>query len=378
MTRQSKGAPRLLAAVATIFNFPIVLIGLLLIVIGTDGDDTIALLNLWAVWGLANTLLGQIGLLAASTDGRSWVDRRSLELSAGFAVATGVVLGMFRNILFPGHGWWWLIGAVLAAAAHLAGRQRGAMTTRNDGAATVVITAIENLLRVALIGVVVLVGTDAIAPASLAIAAPFVLTIAIQARRLQPGDVDALASPKGNATPVAIGVLAGLPGVSAYGLVPALTLLGDVEDLDEIAFAVSLLRGPLIVAVFASAWLLERLRRHRVSTTAPAILALALLATQLTLERVVEPGLTVGLALHGACAGAALLTGYTIVLADSARLARDPWTPAIAVVACVAYAAALGATHVVDFIHPFVALTALVTAMGLFISVRASRIELPT
>jgi len=366
---------RTTAAAATGLNFPIVLVGLALIVTLTDGGDSVALLNLWSVWGFANTLVGQIGLLSASTDGLAWTDRRVLTRSLLFASAAALLLIPFRDRLFPDHAWWWLAGATIAGAAHAAGRQRGLMTAGNDGASTVVITMFENLTRVVLLCIVLALGGNVLTLAGATIAAPFFLTLAMQGHRLRSGHRNSRIGPTTQPTSISTGVLAGLPGVSAYAIVPGLTLLDEVADLEELAVAVSVLRGPLIVTMFASAWILEQLRRRQRSTRGLTLLTVTLVLAQLVVGGLVDPSSVVALVAQGACAGTALLAGYVVVLAESSWLAIDTWTPVIPLLAWTVFSAVLAATHLVDFVHPFVALTALVATISLLVNARSMRFE---
>jgi hypothetical protein len=364
------------AAIATAVNFPIVLVGLLLIVLGTDGDDSIALLNLWAIWGLANTLLGQIGLLAGSTDGLSWTDRAVVGRSIVFGVVVSIGTALTRGTLFPSHERWWIAAGCLAAAAHTAGRQRGSMAARGDGATTVVFTAFENLVRMTLVGLVVLAGGGAIAFGDVAIVLPFAATLTLQHRRLRSRRV--VVGPSGGGSPTSVwpGLLAGLPGVAAYAVIPGLTLLDVRADLDAYALASSLLRGPLLVGVFASAWLLDRMRSHAVSIAPLAVLPVVLVVAQLLVGAVLDLDLVPGLVVHGVAAGLALVSGYTCVLGSSVEIATDPFTPALVLVGGLVFVGVLVGSQASDIVHPFLALSALGAVIGIGTAARSGRNEL--
>ena len=112
----------LLGVIATAANFPIVFVGIIAITAMTSGDDEIALVNLWALWGFLQALAGQIGLVTASLDRRSWRDGSVMVRAASVAVFSGLVVFPFADRLFPGHERWTIAVAVAAAAVETSSR----------------------------------------------------------------------------------------------------------------------------------------------------------------------------------------------------------------------------------------------------------------
>ena len=300
-------------AVATFANFGAVLVGLWAISRHASGDDQIALLNLWAAWGISLGLVGQVGLISGVLDRRGWYENRNLSWAAGAVVLTTVVLLPARSQLFAGRGAWALIAGAMAGLLYLLGRQRAALSLRQRGVSAVVVTAVENVLRAVLLTAVLVADQPSFGAA--AIATPLVISFFIFSRlsedRLELSDVAMTESRS-----VAVSLLAGIPAVLAYGVVPVLTLLGNVEDLDQVAFAATLLRGPLIIAGFLAPWFLERVSqleaswRHRI-----VVLALVAVAAQILVAFLPAGIATFWLLLLAAAAAAlAAVSAYLLVV----------------------------------------------------------------
>lgn len=240
---------------ATAANFGAVLVGLWAISRFSNGDDQVALLNLWATWGIALGLIGQFGLISGVLDRRSWSSTRNVAWAFGCGSASLVVLLPLDDHLFAGRGSWTFIAAVMAGALYLLGRQRGALSIRQRGLSAVVVTAAENILRVAFLTGVLLIDRPALG--SIAIVAPMALSF-VGFAWLAQGGLELESAALTETRSIAVSLLAGVPAVLAYGVVPILTVLGNVDQLDVVAFAATLLRGPLIVAAFLAPWFLQR------------------------------------------------------------------------------------------------------------------------
>lgn len=252
--------------VATAANFGAVLVGLWVISRYSSGDDQVALLNLWAAWGIALGLLGQVGLISGVLDRQEWVSQRNILWAVLVAVLIIAVLAPVRRQLFPQNELWVVFAGVMAGALFVLGRQRADLSLRQRGVSAVAVTAAENVIR-ALFLTVVLV-TDRPTLGAVAIAAPLAVSLVVFAS-LSAGDLEPKTSAMGESRSVAVSLLAGVPAVLAYAVVPILTLFGSVEALDLVAFAATLLRGPLILAAFLAPWFLGRVpqlnrqwRRH--------------------------------------------------------------------------------------------------------------------
>ncbi len=346
---------------ATALNFPLVFIGILAITTQTDGDQEIALLNLWALWGFLQALLGQVGLATAVLDRLRWNVPSVLARAGLLALTAGLLVGPFRSRLFPGQERWTAAVMVTAGAVFLIGRLRGGRSLAGDAVSTVVITAVENLVRTTLLLLILAADRDPVA--DVAIVGPFLLSIILLHRRGREGDL----GPAESSSPARIwsGVLAGLPAVAAYAVVPGLTLLGTVDDLDAYSIATSLLRGPLLVATFASAWIVQGLLGGDAPSWRFGLLLPVLLVTQLLVEAL-DFGLIPGLVVHGFVSGTALFLSYMLTLGaltDIDQLGRRG--VAATLVAVVVFVVLLRSSSN-DLIHPFLSLTAVATAIGGF------------
>jgi hypothetical protein len=361
----------LAGALATVANFPLVFLGILAIATQSSGDQEIALLNLWAIWGFLQALLGQVGLATAVLDRMAWNAPPILARAAGAGVLTIAIVAPLRSRLFPGHERWVLAAGAAAFAVFLIGRLRGDRSLAGDGVSTVVVTAAENLLRTALLLVLLLADRGSIA--DLAIVAPFLLSIvALEQRRHRrpagaPGN-DAASSP----ARVWGGVLVGLPAVAAYALVPGLTLLDEVADLDAVSIATSLLRGPLLVATFASAWILQEFLDGAAPPKWLQLLFPPLVGAHLVVQ-LFDPGLIVGLVLHGLVSGVALFLGYLATLGSLHAVDRLNARAGVGVAAAVAvFVVLLMLSPSVGLVHPFLALTGVAGVLGAVLATATS------
>ncbi len=346
---------------ATALNFPLVFIGIVAITTQTDGDQEIALLNLWALWGFLQALLGQVGLATAVLDRLRWNVPAVLARAGLLSLAAGLLVSPFRGRLFPGHERWIAAVMVTAGAVFLIGRLRGGRSLAGDAVSTVVITAGENLVRTSLLLLILAAGRDPIA--DVAIVGPFLVSIVFLHRRSGEGD----AGRADSSSPARIwsGVLAGLPAVAAYAIVPGLTLLGTIDDLDAYSIATSLLRGPLLVATFASAWIVQGLRSGDAPSWRFGLVLPVLLVAQLVVESL-GIGLIPGLVIHGFASGTALFLTYMMTLgalSDIDQLGRR--AVAATMLAVVVFVVLLRASPS-DLVHPFLSLTAAATAIGAF------------
>ena len=366
----------LTGALATVANFPLVFLGILAIATQSSGDEEIALLNLWAIWGFLQALLGQIGLATAVLDRIAWNAPPVLVRAAVASALTIAVVAPLRSRLFPGHERWVFAAGAAAFAVFLIGRLRGDRSLAGDGVSTVVVTAAENLVRTALL--VILLFADRGSAADLAIVAPFLVSIVAleQRRSRRPAGAttdDAASSP----ARVWGGVLAGLPAVAAYALVPGLTLLDEVADLDAVSIATSLLRGPLLVATFASAWILQEFLAGATPPNWVRLLFPPLIAAHLVVQ-LFDPGLIVGLVLHGLLSGLALFLGYLTTLGSLHAIDRLNTRAGVGVaVAAVVFVILLSLSPSVELVHPFLALTGVAGVLGAVLSTAAAQEAAP-
>ncbi|RZV41857.1 MAG: hypothetical protein EX269_15745, partial [Acidimicrobiales bacterium] len=239
-TRDTPG--QIMGAAATVINFPVVFAGFLIIVWKTDGNDEIALLNLWSSWGILLGLLGQVGLISGFMD-RLGPTALSVRRNAMvFAALAAVVAFVFRSRLFPDHETWWAAVGFIAAATYVIGRQRAEFTLGKDSITAVIIAAGENVVRTVLVLIFILAGSADWG--ALAIVLPFIVSITVLHSR-SPVINPEMERANTTALPSAIepGILAGMPALAAYAVVPGLSILELTEDLDRIALAAALLRG---------------------------------------------------------------------------------------------------------------------------------------
>ncbi|MGI9607916.1 MAG: hypothetical protein ACR2P0_17440 [Acidimicrobiales bacterium] len=376
-TRQSSS---MAGVFATAINFPVVFAGLIVIATQANGDSEIALLNLWAAWGIALGLLGQLGLVSGYLDRESWTSVGSLKIAAAAGIIGGALVFALRSSLFPSHEWWWILVGIVAATVFLVGRQRAQRTLAGDGVYALVVTAIENVVRAFLV-VIAVAFTDVDSNpiwVAIAIVAPFAASIVLLEMRERAGvpmtSLDDVKSPTLASGSLVTGLLAGVPAVAAYALVPALSVIDATADLDAFAVASSLLRGPLLVASFAAPWLLETIgtmfgSAARLDLVAPA----GLLAVQMIVGVVVQPALVPGLVIHGVFSGTIAALVYLSILRTTAdRSTSTPVSAAAlghAVLLFVIYMALAAST---DRIHPFLALSAACVAIP-FVRVTATR-----
>ena len=129
---------------ATIINFPVVFVGLVAIATQASGDAEISLLNLWAAWGIALGLLGQLGLVSGYLDREAWTAAGPLKVTAAVGIIAGALAFSVRSRVFPDNEWWWSLVALVAATVFLIGRQRAQRSLDGDGLFALAITAVEN------------------------------------------------------------------------------------------------------------------------------------------------------------------------------------------------------------------------------------------
>lgn len=362
MTEASTPRP-LAGALATVANFPLVFLGILIIATQSAGDEEIALLNLWAIWGFLQALLGQVGLATAVLDRIAWNAPPVLARAAAAGALTLAVVAPLRSRLFPGHERWVLAAGAAAFAVFLIGRLRGDRSLAGDGVSTVIVTAAENLVRTALL--VIMLFADRGSIADLAIVAPFLLSIVALEQRGRRRPAGASADHAAS-SPARVwgGVLVGLPAVAAYALVPGLTLLDEVADLDAISIATSLLRGPLLVATFASAWILQEFLDGAAPPKWLQLLFPPLVTAHLVIQ-LFDPGLVVGLILHGLVSGVALFLGYLATLGSLHAVDRLDARAGVGVAAAAAvFVILLSLSPSVELVHPFLALTGVASVLG--------------
>ncbi len=350
--------------IATLVNFPVVFAGLLAITLGTEGNDEVALLNLWAIWGIAQGLLGQVAQVSGVLDGRRWTDPLALRLAPIIAVPIGVGTLVLAGTLFPDHERWWIAVVSIVVAVIIIGRQRAELISRLDGSHAIVVAALENSIRSTTLVLLLLAATDRehlVGWGALCIAGPFAVSAALLANRIgstAPG-VGPRALGRGRANQsVAGGVLSGFPALAAYALVPALTLLDQTDDLGSIAIAASLLRGPLLVATFLAPILLERwvvLDARTIPRWLPLI-PLTLVGAQVAISPVGEPGDPVQLAVQTLLAAAVAVLAYLLILRLLNSLAGSRAAEKAFAVAVVTFTSAVAASAAFDWLHPFVAL----------------------
>ena len=359
------GSAKSLAAVA--LNFPVVFASLVLITTQTNGNDEVALLNLWAWWGVSNGLLGQFGLITGVLDRQGTKDAPIWFHAGLLAVGAGAIAALLESRLFPNHGAWWAAAALLSALAYLAGRARSMLTLRCEGENALAVTAGENVLRLAAL-IVAFALLDHVGSAHvIAVVAPLAVSVLA---------LDLLSSrphPKGNLDingqqSVPFGLLAGVPSLLAYLVVPALSILGTTDDLDAFAIASSLGRGPLLIATFAAPALLQTLYSTRMAAAlrrvrlGAAVLLVVQIAAGALLSLALWPTLIVQV---GITAGVALLA-YVVILQASNSVGSRPWL-AIAGAAAT-FGGVITIAHRVDQVHPFVAWSAACAAAVVFLA----------
>ena len=108
--------------IAATANFGAVLFGLWAISEYATGGEQVALLNLWAVWGIGLGLLGNAGLLSGLSDRAQWYRPRNLRVSAAATIASGAILVPLSRQLFDARTSWALWGAVSVGVLYILGR----------------------------------------------------------------------------------------------------------------------------------------------------------------------------------------------------------------------------------------------------------------
>lgn len=375
--RPSSRSTRVTGVMATLVNFPVVLAGLVAITVGAEGNDEIALLNLWALWGIAQGLLGQVAQVSGVLDGRHWTDPRALRLIPQTALPATIVAFLLADTWFPDHRSWWIATLFLLAAVVVIGRQRAVLIRRLDGTHALVVAALENSIRSAAI-IVLLVATaegdGALGWGAVAIIAPFAVSIALLANRIEtgvPAGIDGEPSATGpSVRSVASGILTGMPALAAYAIVPGLTLLDATDDLGSIAIAASLLRGPLLVTTFLAPVLLERWVVTDTERVAPGLhlVPAGLVIVQLAVGVTLGPDSFGQLAAQTALAGAIAGLAYLLVLRQLGALAATAIAWWATAVATVVFVVALIASSQTDRLHPFVSLGAASAAIVLVVA----------
>lgn len=376
--RSTSRSQQLTGTLATLLNFPVVLAGLVAITLGAEGNDEIALLNLWALWGIAQGLLGQVAQVSGVLDGRAWNDPRALRLIPQTAVPATVIAFLLADTWFPSHRSWWVATLFLLVAVVIIGRQRAVLIRRLDGTHALVVAALENSIRSAAIVVLLVAsaeGDSLLGWGAMAIVGPFAVSMALLANRIESGDPQSrTAAEKHTGNPpmrsVASGILAGMPALAAYAVVPGLTLLDETDDLGSIAIAASLLRGPLLVATFAAPVLLERWVVAEAKRISPGILFVpaALVGLQI-LAGVVIDGDSIGqLVVQTVLAGAIAGLTYMLILRLLSALAPTRTAMWASTLATIVFAVVLMGSSATDSLHPFAALGAACAAMVLVIA----------
>lgn len=368
-TRDSPG--QIMGAVATVVNFPVVFAGFLIIVWQTDGNDEIALLNLWSSWGILLGLLGQVGLISGVMDrlgSGAAVVRRNAVIFAALAAAVAFA---FRSKLFPEHELWWIAVGIIAAATYVIGRLRAEFTLGKDSITAVVIAAVENVARTLLVLILVVAGSASLGV--LAIVLPFFLSLALLQMRSPIANPAWEEPARVMPSAIAPGVLAGVPALGAYSVVPVLSVLELTDDLDRIAIASALLRGPLLAAAFIAPWILEQLSGGHsddfrwLAVVPPPMVAAGVLVAVTIAEGFGELILQTGLA--------ALASGatYGLVLAFT-RTQLDSRVATVAIIAGVStFLVTLWFTADLSWSHPFIAVSAMATAITLTLSTMLDR-----
>ena len=355
---------QLTGVLATLVNFPVVFAGLLAITIGADGNDEIALLNLWALWGIAQGLLGQVAQVSGVLDERPWTDPRALRLIPQTGVVITVTALLLSDTLFPGHESWWIGVLLLVHAVIVIGRQRADLVRRLDSSHALVVAALENALRSTALVILLLAAAEReglLGWGAVAILGPFAVSIALLANRIaERAPFEGEPRPRTPTRPrtVASGVLTGIPALTAYAVVPGLTLLDDTDDLGAIAVAASLLRGPLLVATFLAPLLLERwvvLRAQSLPAWVPLV-PLALVAVQLVVSPIGATGSVAQLGVQTVLAGSIAGITYLLVLRLLPSLSMSPIPLLATGLATIAFILTLLASDRLDWLHPFVAL----------------------
>jgi len=355
-----------MGAAATVINFPVVFAGFLIIVWKTDGNDEIALLNLWSSWGILLGLLGQVGLISGFMD-RGGVRAPIVPRNAAvFSAIAAAVAFVFRSRLFPDHELWWLAVGIIAAATYVIGRQRAEFTLGRDSITAVVIAAIENVARTLLVLIFVLAGSASLAV--LAIVLPFFLSLALLQTRSPIVNTDWNEHEKTWPSSIAPGVLAGVPALAAYSIVPVLSILELTDDLDRIAIAAALVRGPLLAAAFIAPWILEQLSGGNSDDFRwLALIPLPMVAIGVLVASTIGEGFG-ELILQTGLAALASGAAYGLVLAFT-RTQLDSRVATLAILAGVAsFLVWLWFTADLSWSHPFIAVSVMATFITMTLS----------
>ncbi len=332
---------------ASTINFGAILVGLFLIVWATSGNDEIAILNLWSAWGLFLGLFGQIGLISGVLDGTHWRSGRVFGHAALYLTLGAAGAAALRDRLFPEHGNWWVAVGIVALSTYLIGRRRSELTRQNRGSVALWIAAAENVARAVLLGIAFLIGGANVAfgadLAVVAIVAPFALSIVLL-NRVDDPDLSATETGTEAASTAAmlVGVLAGVPALLAFGVVPALSVLERTDRLDLLAIAVMVARAPLVLGGFISPLILETDRtvgaRTRWSISGVAGVAVLIQVLWLVTTNTNE---IVNLAVLAVAAAASAGAGYVLVLASAPSI-NNASAPGVAITgAAVAFFAVL-------------------------------------
>ena len=366
---------------ATLVNFPVVFAGLLAITIGAEGNVEVALLNLWALWGIAQGLLGQIAQVSGVLDGRHWTDVRAMRLIPQTAVPAALAALLLSDTWFPGHESWWIAVLLLVTAVVVIGRQRAVLARRLDGTHALVVTALENSIRSASVIILLLAAAERdglVGWGAVAIVGPFIVSIALLANRIEaderetPARRDAAAS---TSRSVSSGVLSGIPALAGYAIVPGLTLLDQTDDLGSIAVAASLLRGPLLVATFLAPVLLQQwvvLRTDRVGGRL-LVVPVAIVVVQLVAGLVGDDDSIGQLIVQTVLAGAAAVVTYLLILRLLTDVTASGASVLASILASLAFALVLAVSATTDRLHPFAALGVACAVIVLVIARAAPR-----
>ncbi len=322
---------------ATIANFGAVLVGLWAISSFSKGADRVALLNLWATWGVLLGMVGQVGLLSGVLDHKEWRAPRNSAWAGGVTLLVGVALLPVRSTLFAAHESWVAVAAIMGGALYILGRQRGALSLRQRGASALVVTSLENVVRAVLLSSVLIAGRPSLG--SIAIAGPLLISFAAFDRLIAtrpnlavaPVDRPAVDGPRS----IAVSLLAGVPAALAYAVVPLLTLFGNTANIDRIAFAATILRGPLIIGGFLAPWFLERSPelkaswRNRLAATATIAVALQIGGAFMfaRVSGIGNDGLA-SLLLQSVAASTAAAAAYLLVMLSPKRITAQTATAA--------------------------------------------------
>jgi len=379
--RPSSRSQQLTGTLATLVNFPVVLAGLVAITLGADGNDEIALLNLWALWGIAQGLLGQVAQVSGVLDRRAWTDPRALRLIPQTAVPATLLAFLLADTWFPDHHWWWAATLFLLVAVVIIGRQRAELIRRLDGTHALVVAALENSIRSTSVIVLLVASAERdglLGWGAVAIVGPFAVSIALLANRIESSDPAPHASVHGErsapARSVASGILTGLPALAAYAVVPGLTLLGETDDLGSIAIAASLLRGPLLVTTFVAPVLLERwvvLEAKRIPVGV-FLIPLVLVGLQVLASVAIDTDSVGQLVVQTVLAGAIAGLTYLLILRMLNTLAPTLTALWASTLAAAVFVVVLITSSATDLVHPFVALGATCAAIAFVIATKST------